>query len=303
VLPKVDVIGKIQQLYMENRPVPYLTFMHVFNDLLADPKQTAPKQPSDELKEKFRAACMVANVGIIDTEGREEERVREFRDKVYPVWKAKMPPADFARYDEILQGKLREKRELQERQKQAAAEKQAADRSRQLMKKLGLLELEVAPSAPAPAPAEVPQPKSLPARFENVDELCKAIRAGQLKAEYPARGQESEIARYALDDLEVAVRLAQAGGGDYAILRVGVGRSSTPDALERIDGFAAEMRYLRMADYAYLRRDGDFAFTLTVGPTATNMACTAQQGAQNDLVRRIEKLHRDLGELVERIRR
>lgn len=62
------------------------------------------------------------------------------------------------------------------------------------------------------------------------------------------------------------------------------------------------MRYRRRADYAYVRTDEEFVYTLRVGPNTTNVACTSvEAGAEDDIVRRIEKLHWDLGELVERM--
>jgi len=106
-----------------------------------------------------------------------------------------------------------------------------------------------------------------------------------------------------MDGFDVAVKLAAAGESKYAVLSVGVGRSTVPNARERIDNAAAEMRYVRVSDFAYLRRNGEFVCTLTVGPNSMNMACApAEAGAQNDVVRRIALLHRDLGELVERLR-
>lgn len=302
MVPRVDVIGKIQQLYMQARPVPYLTFVHVLNDLLADSAQAVPGEPSGELREKFRAACMCVNVGIIDAEGREELRVREFREKLYPLWKSKLPAEEFSKYEEILQGSLREKRRLHADERGLAAQ-QEADRSRELLAKLGLVELEVEPPAAVPAPVELPTREAAPALLEGVDELCAAIRAGQVNVEYLEPSPEGELARYRLDDLEVVVKLAQTEEHTYTVLRAEIGRSGLPDAEERIDGFAAEMRYLRMADYAYMRRDEEFVFTLNVGPNATNLACASvQEGTEEDIVRRIQKLHQDLGELVERMR-
>jgi hypothetical protein len=65
MLSSADAMGKIQQIYMEGtRPVPYLTFMNVFNELLTDPIKVIPKEPSEELKEGFRAVCMAVNVGV-----------------------------------------------------------------------------------------------------------------------------------------------------------------------------------------------------------------------------------------------
>jgi len=297
--PKADIVGKVQELYMEGRPVPYLTFMKLLNDLLADPMAVVPRKPSGELREEFRAACMAVNVGILDTEGREDQRAREFREKIYPVWKAALPAAEFAQYDEILQGKLRQKGQRRPHEQQPVAQ-EAGDRSQELLRKLGLA---LAAPRAAAEPAESRPRTEGPRRFASVDEFRAAIRSGQLKAHYAPRGQEGEFARYAVGGVEMIAKLAEADGRRYTVLTVGVGRSGIPGAQERIDELAAEMRYVRMADYAYMRRDGGFVYTLTVGPNASNIACAAsEEGAENELALRIERLHRDLGELVERMR-
>jgi len=309
MLPKVDVIGKIQQLYMEKRPVPYLTFMHVFNELLEDPTQVIPRKPSPDLREQLRAACMAVNVGILDTEGREENRVREFREKIYPAWQAALPREEMAKYDAILRGALREKQRPRPHEKDAVAVGEGDDRSRELLKKLGLVE-EAAKTPAAQGRAakagttEATQAPKRPVReFDNVDNLCEAIRAGELKVQYARRGEETESALYKLEGFDVEVKFAAAGESRYAVLTVGVGRSTVLNARERIDTAAAEMRYVRMSDFAYLRRDDEFVCTLTVGPNSVNLACSpAQAGAENDVIRRITLLHRDIGELVERLR-
>jgi hypothetical protein len=301
MLPKVDIAGKIQQLYMQKRPVPYLSFMQVFNDLLADPVKVVPRKPNPDLREKFRAACMAANVGLVDPEGRDAERIREFREKICPVWRDALPPEDMAKFDEILRGTLREQRGAEAYEKTAAAQA-SSDRSRELLEKLGLAELEVEPPAPVAAAQEAPRGKA-PRHFESVDELCGAIRAGDVKPQYLPRGEVGEFARYRIDGLEVAVKLAESNHEHYAVLTASIGRATMPKARERIDDVAAQMGYVRMADYAYMRRDDEFVCTLAVGPTAVNMACkAAEAGPQDDVVRRIERMHRDLGELVERLR-
>lgn len=317
MLPRVDIAGKIQQLYMEGRPVPYLTFMHVFNELLADPAQLVPKEPSDALRENFRAACMCVNVGIIDAEGRDEQRIREFREKVYPLWQAKLPSEDLAKYEDILGGGLRDRRRDEAHEKEEIAAQQATDRSRELLKKLGLVELEEEPVVPGPVPVELPRrvappepaPAELsrrpgaPARFDSIDELCEAIGSGRMTVLYTTREEDMAFARYGLDDLEVLVKLAEVERRQYTVLTLEVGRSGLGEPAQRIDDFAAEMGYLRMADFTYMRRDQEFVYTLKVGPNSTNMACAAtEEGAEEEVVRRIQKLHWDLGELLERLR-
>ncbi len=397
MMPKVDVLSKIEDFYMADRPVPYLTFMNVFNDLLSDPVKVAPKEPSEELKAKFRAACMAANVGLIDTEGREEERLDEFYHKVVPVWDAKLPLAEARELEGIRQGKLREERRREAEERAKAATRQAETRSRELLEKLGLegAELEAGPKRgrpvpeeeapaegapagaeavrlpgeePAPAepqeePAEVEfepaEPPGRPAaeaegeplhvdfdftpsegeevaeqvagapappvssaqamietsivepppvegrvrRYRNVDELCAAIRARQFDLHYAPRDQAEEFAHYGLDNLDVGVQLAEADGRHYTVLTAGFGRARLGSQAPVLDAIAAEMGYRRMAEYAYMRADGQRVYTLKVGPHKTSIACAAAATeAEKDVLQRIQKIHRDMGELLERLR-
>lgn len=338
MLDRADVMGRIQQLYMQDRPIPYLTFIHVFNGLLEDPVAVVPREPCDVLRERFRAVCMCVNVGILDTQGRQDQRVKEFREVVYPAWQQAIPPDEFATYDSILQGRLRKGRDPEEHERAVALEA-ASERSKALLAKLRLIdgppppapkpEAPVAPAVeatavgmPAVSSAESPSAagptgreeaqrakadtwelrvgQSPEAPYAGIDDLCHAIRAGALDASYVPREQASDLAHYALEGTSVSVKLAEADGKEYTVLTARIGRSSVPEARETIDVIAAGMGYRRMADYAYMREDESFVCTLTVGPNSTNLACAAaEEGARGEVVRRIQLLHRDLGELME----
>ncbi len=299
--PRADVIAKVQELYDGGtRPVPYGTFIRVFNELLKDERQVIPWEPTDALREYFRAACMAVSLGVSDTQGRGEQRVAEFRQKVLPVWKKELSPQDFAAYEKLLEGKKEQDRGAAERE----LARQAADaRSRQLLARLGLAEAAEEPPAPV-LTEDVELPRRVAQRFADVDELCQAIRSGKLKVRYTPREERVNLAYYKLDAHEVNVKLASAAGENYVVLTADVGRTAAPDAEAKVDDFAAEMRYTRMAPYAYMRKDNEFVYTLKVGPSVTNVACaTAEPGGGAEVVRRIQKLHWDLGELVERMRR
>ncbi len=294
------MIGNIQRLYDEGKwPVPYATFMHVFNELLQDPVKVVPWEPADELREYFRAACMAAQAGVSDLEDRGPQRIEEFRTKVYPVWKAKLPPEEFKEYEQILKGPLPSKEDPAD--PEWLTQSKAEQRARELSTQLGLKELETEEAA-APAAKEAEPARQAPARFAHVNELCDAIRRGDVEVRWNSARTEGDIGRYGFHDVEVIARMAKRGEKEYVVLTAGLGRMAVQNPEERIDQFAAEMRYHRKAAYAYVRTDEGLVYTLRVGPNTTNVACTSEEaGGEDEIIHRIEKLHWDLGELVERM--
>jgi hypothetical protein len=333
MLSNLDIIGKIQQLYREDRPVPYLSFMHMLNGLYEDLQELKPREPSDDLRELFRAACMCVNVGVLDTQDRGEDRIEEFMQHVVPLWKAKLPPDDFAKYENILEGRLRSPA------KQGPAGGPVDAKAEALLAKLGLVPgarpqpqpeepaalepaeeepVAEAPLAGAPEPEPRPEPQPalvpdevsrasvetqvLPGGVDTIDGMLQDIRLGKVSSQYVPRQQSEEIGSYLIDGVKVGVKLAQADGRNYTVLKAEIGRAGVPNPRELLDLFAAEMRYVRMADYAYMREDDEFVYTLRVGRDSTNLACaTAAEAEEVEVARRIAKLHMDMGELVERL--
>ena len=305
MLPTADVIGKVQHLYMNDNPVPYLTFMNLFSQLVDDPVAVVPKEPGEGLQEVFRAACMCANVGVLDTQDRGEPRVQEFRDKIYELWRARVPAEEFALYEDVIEGRVRKERGPADHER-AVQSDEASARSRQLLSKLGLAEVEEEPAAAAAAAVsaapEVTAPRGVALQFDNIDALCAAVREGSLHTRYLPRDEARDLAHYGLDSLEVTVKLARADEHNYTVLSAGIGRSVVMQPEQTVDDIASEMGYLRMAPFAYMRQDAEFVYTLSVGPNKTNLACASQvTEAGEDLCMRLQKMHRDLGELIERL--
>jgi hypothetical protein len=183
MLSSVDAIGKIQQIYRAGtRSVPYATFMNVFNSLLSDEVRVVPRDPSDDLRAKLRAACMAVNAGISDPEGRGEQRVREFREKILPVWKAWLPESEFAEFAGLLAGRRLRKAKPKEGG-QAAAETVeapvATEKSAGLLRRLGL--------AGRPAPAKAPGAEATERAATAAPKAARerAAGAGEEKAERP----------------------------------------------------------------------------------------------------------------------
>jgi hypothetical protein len=303
MLANIDPIAKIQQLYKDKRPVSYLTFMQVFNDLLEDPAALVVKDPTHALREKFRAACMAVRVGVIDTEGRGEERVREFREKILPLWESKLPPEEFRKYRQILGAPPKS---ADEEERSESAFRNAPAKTSALLKRLRLVGSDQGDEAAPPVPDGygVAMKTAVEApRFESVDQVCKAILDEKLIPEFLPRLARAELAWYRLGNVDVAVSLAHSDEKKYTILTAETGYAAVPGVQERLDGIAAEMGYVRQGRQAYARWDAECVYTLKVGPGKINVAVSAANvSAAENVVRHIQKAHMDLGELIERMR-
>ena len=341
MLTSADAIGKIQQYYTDgSRQVPYLTFMNVFNDLLDDPVKIVPKEPTEELKEKFRAACMAVNIGIYDTEGRGEDRAREFHEKIVPVWKAKLPAPEFAKCNDILAGGNRAKA-VKAEEKRAGADtvtESTSLKTADLLRRLGIAPDDKAvqekpkPAAPAPAPvkaspvqqpaeeafelespggvaleepdtSEVLPPRGgLPSVFASIDELVDALRLGRLLVAFNPREDAAPFARYRIGSHEVQVRLVDGNTRNYVIGAVGIGFAQIPDGQKLLDGMAEDMGYRKTEDATYRRKEGDFLLRFRIEPNRVDLPCGYPKGAGLDItIQQLQKVHRDLGELLERL--
>jgi len=309
MLSYVDPIGKIQQIYMAgDREVPYTTFMNVFNELLVDKVKVIPKEPAEELAETFRAVCMAANVGVTDPESRGERRLEEFYEKVLPVWKETLTGEEWEKYDRILAGRLR--REARGEQEKEEIPTGPSGKEAEVLARLGLLGRErPAATAGQPAgaqaegePVQAPEGEPLPEVFPTVDALVAAMKEGRLELQYTTREESEEFARYRLGKREVSVMLARADDKVYAVLKTPVGYEDRPGAGESLEDAALAMRYAHVRGHAYMREDEDLIYTLRVGPHAINMACAlAHDSSDRAVVLQVQRLHRDLGELLERL--
>jgi len=308
MLPGVDAVTKIEQLYEGRKgPVPYVVFMEVFNDLLEDPRELHPRTPSQELFRTFRAACMAVTLGVLDPEGRDQQRLKELREIVIPVWREKLPKEQFGEIDAMLNVPKRRRAERRARQGlELPATPKATGKSGELLLKLGLIEAGPKDDTAVVEPTEEQEEEPLeqPRSFDSVTELCRAVSEGALRVRYWRREDNREFARYLYEGLEVVVRLAAADEHYYVVLTAAVGRPSGADAVQFMDETAARMGYVRMGEFAYLRRDGKLLQTLRVGKDRLSIACASEdQGSQRVIARRIQKLHWDLGELVDTLRR
>lgn len=305
--PRVDPVGKISDIYTDGtREVPYLTFMHIFNDLLADPMNVVPREPSEELMGTFKAACMAVGVGVSDSEGRAEQRVKEFQENVFAVWKEKLSRKDFMQFEDILRGAALRKRKAEE--KSRAGKTSLSGRTKKssaLLKRLRLIDADEAlegegttepekPGAAAPPAAQEPE------RFESMSAMCRSIRAGQVSCEF-GPGDGRTLGHYAMGAHEVTVRLAEASGQNYVVLTVNVGYSSLAGGVEMMGVIAEAMGYVKMGESQFMRKDEDFVHTLKAQKEKASLASASANGVPGDVAAQLTRLHWDLGELLERM--
>ncbi|MFP4027412.1 MAG: hypothetical protein ACLFWL_06440 [Candidatus Brocadiia bacterium] len=111
---KTNPVETIQELYFNGkREVPYPVFMRCFDKLLVNPPDLEPAEPTEELKTYFHSVCLAIDRGIADSQDRGKDRKKEFYESILPVWKEKLPRADFREYEDILEGALKERLDKQ----------------------------------------------------------------------------------------------------------------------------------------------------------------------------------------------
>jgi hypothetical protein len=312
-------VGKITDMYKEGEgEVPYLTFMHVFNDLLRDPMAIEPKEPTEELKEKFRAACMAAGMGVLDPEGRAGQRVKEFRENIVPVWKGFLEEEEFRETQALLRGEaLRRRRERQREleESQFDLERPTNEKSSALLARLKLIDTDEEPDqqdekkdtgkvratgAPRPAPSAVP-PAEPEGVYESMSSLGRAIRGGQV--ELTATDDSGhELGVYRLNTHSVSVKLARASGQVYAVLTANAGTEDISRGPAAIDDIAEQMGFIKMAPQAYMRKQENRVHTLKAMEKKVSLACAVSEDDLDEkIVSLLNRLHWDMGELLERI--
>jgi hypothetical protein len=315
--PRTDAVGKITDLYKEGEgQVPYLTFMHVFNDLLRDPMELVPEEPSEELQDKFRAACMAAGMGVVDPEGRADQRVAEFHDKLVPVWKEFLSPQDWHDMESLLQGEAlrrRRARRKEEEDSQFDLERPVNDKSSALLARLKLIDSDAAPQqegapeaepvsatgTPRPAQQMVPpaEPEGL---YESMSALCRAIREGQIDV-VPGDDSGRELGAYRLNTHSVTVKLARASGQTYAVLTADAGLKDISGGEDVMNDIAEGMGFIQMTRQAYMRKQEERVHTLKAMKKKVSLACAVKEDDMKNIGALLNGLHWDMGELLERI--
>ena len=280
----IDQVAKIQNMYREGTgPVPYATFMAVFNRLLRDPDALEPKKPNEDLLPFFRAVCMAASVGILDAEQRQEQRIQEFLDNVYPVWQEALEERQMREYDNMIENRPGGPVETPEFETEGTSEESAA-----LLRRLGLTE---------------GQPESASQRtFESVDRLVENMRGQDAPLERTTWSEQTELAHYQMGEHQVDVTLVEDDGLELR-LAVGVGHSRLNSPVDRVKEIAGGMGYERTEDFEWQRTQVDVTYALKIEPTSTHITCALPPGGSDDRVLlELQRAHRDLGEVVELLR-
>ena len=332
-MPLIDPVASINRVFLEGtRMVPYPLFMTCFNKLLKEPSKLDPRQPSEELKEYFRAVCMAIDLGIADPSGRGEDRKKEFFNSIYPVWKQGLPESDFQRYQEILGGIVRRHRleEFEEARRRQAEETRkamgeaaeaAAKPGRPLFADLTSAALEAdegdQPAAPAPGRRAAPGPPlSRPAElseleaaaiddYNSIDDLVDSMSGGETKMiEYSDRTHRRPFARYVFQGENVTIQLVKSGNSYYMLMSYPRGYVRLPGAAEAVKETLTGMGYQQLGPFFYERIQGELAFKVNVGAHSTNLAEKRSfPFTIAALTRAMEQLHGTLDDVIAELER
>ncbi len=292
-------------MYEAGHPVPYLAFMQIFRELVSDPVAVTPIEPSPGRKPAFRAACMAASVGLVDNEGRDVERLQEFHDKIYSYWKAKLPPEEFAEFARIYE---RGRGGSEDEDTGTPATVTPTAKNLGLLQRLKIVDNNgrgVTSKTEAERRETGADDAVAPPVFASVDDLARAIRQGDLRVEFSPLAVKKELAVYKLGEVSVGVRCAwgkKSDANNHVVLTARYGLTDSARGRDELDAIVADMGYVKQSARAYRRWDDDYGYTVNVGPRMINLAISApREGAVENTPVRIQRGHRDLGELLERL--
>ncbi len=328
----VDPTASVSKMFRDgNRLVPYPLLMACLNRLLKDPSALAPHPPSEDLRPLFRAACMAVDLGVADPLERDEERKKEFFEHIYPVWRQSMSAEEFQPYQDILDGKTRQRMEQQREEEgrrraeeaQEALEKAAeeAAKPRQRLRFVDLTQAALEADEEVQEVADVgisPRP-TRPARrrgpelivedltatlMDSVEDLADTLAAGELPIEYCDRRTRRPYARYRFGDENVTVQLLKTGHAYYLLLSYPRGFAELPGAPEAVQAVMVEMGYQQAGPFSFERVQSEFTFKVSVGAHSTNVV--QKRGfpfTAAALGRAVEQLHADLVRILTSIKR
>jgi len=279
-----DAVGSITKMHREGfHRVPYQVFMTCFNKLVRDPAKVEPYQPSEELKQYFRAVCLAIDAGIADPMGRGEDRKREFYERIYPLWKQRLPQAEFQPYQEILDGRLRERLE-RERLEQQQREAEEARRKReqalavrpdedrhalfQQLTEAALKEAEAEETAGEEATVMMVGPA--PER-RNVEELATAVSEGRIPIWYGTPEGKKPYAYYYFRKKKVAVQLVKTRHTYCLALRYPRGFAKRVGAGVIVKRRMEEWGYRERKPFSFFKAQYFFTLRARIGNTSTNI--------------------------------
>jgi len=298
---KFDPAEAVKRIYHEGLgTVPYAAFMRCFNQLFEDPVGLKPREPSKELYGTFEAVCMGVEAGIRDEMGREQQRKEEFYAHLYPLWKEKLPEADFRRFQMVLDGTLREQltqehKEREERFRKAEDALSAALRQADTKGGRGRA---------APARAEVPEEEELPISeeerataetvrvFDSVDGAAEGIASGELPIRYLSRDQKRTQAAYLLEGKTVSVRLVEAQGAYYVILIYPSKHRQSEQLAARLRKCMEGRAFRMLGDYSSVKREGGHTWRVSLLKGLTTVALkSAEPLGKESVADTLKRLH------------
>ncbi len=331
VTDAIDPVKSIEKIYHEEmREIPYPVFMKCFDRLFVEtPHSAAP--PAAELKKYFRAVCMAVERGIADYERRGADRVKEFYETVYPVWKDGMPEGEFREFQNILDGSgegTSRQREIGaqpdiigggegidyeceggypdevhrkfERAFRSALEAEGRKAGGGEEGRGGDSEdgerAEAQPRSAGVTGEDVPV-------FSSAKHLSEAVSAGKVALSYTDMSHKTPLAAYRHEDTQVMVRLVQSARAYYLSLTYPAGYAGREDADQRMIAVTSRLGYTEVKDCEYQLKGRNYSLNLLFGARATYLACRTGIGlSPQSFEKALSELDRHLQEIVEEFR-
>ncbi len=330
-------VKSIEKIYNEElREVPYPLFMRCFDRLFLAPPKPDPAEPSPELKDDFRAVCMAAERGIADPEGRGKDRIKEFYEYVYPVWREKINEADFKEFQDILDGEaLKQYRQDQtakkaaseeglltsiediyecgggeesaedmhsrfEKAMQAALKAEEAKGDQQVKSDEQKEDTGVSQMQQGETPESSDDSEDDVVVLQSSNDLIQAVTSGKIELKYTDMQHKTPFASYYFQDKRVVVRLVKSEHAYYLYITYPVGFINRDDADQKILSVTSRLSYSEQKDFEYKLQGRHYALKLKFGPKATHLACRTEAALRpKTFVKALAELDKHLSKIVE----
>ncbi len=328
-----DPAKTIERIYQDEiHEIPYPVFLKCFDSLCIQPPKPDPAEPTEELKNDFRAVCMAAERGVADADSRGEDRIKEFYEYIYPAWKEQLREDEFQEYQDILDGKLKEnidkKKESDNSDMISSLEDISSEEGEEeivnfesmhskfekvmqqaleeedgkVRQEDSYVNGETATEGEAEKSEESPiseqEDAGVPV-LQSAKHLSQSVLSGKIPLSYTDMKDKKPFSAYWFEDEKVMVRLVHSERSYYLYLTFPVGYVAREDSEERILAVTSRLGYSEVTDHDYRLVGRNYSLRLKFGPKQTHLACRTEAAlTPKTFAKALDEINKHLLEII-----